>query len=108
MLVHQYFNTDQNLSIYLWENRVEYVGQRYPMCQDGALSQLVIIAGYQSYQEAVGDNFRKLDVSEYETSNTSMNWWENSSDYCERLQKEEVAMTALSTFGGYKGVRAVL
>lgn len=89
-----HLNWDQNLS--LEGGLVVYTGQRCPLGQDGSLGTLAVIAGYgklsgcpyAEYDEfrlakfsGRNDEFRKLKVLVYETSDRRLKWHETLDHY---------------------------
>lgn len=70
------FNPDQSLS--LEEDKLTYVGQRYPLVYDGALSVF-----HAACVPGTG-GLTQLEVLEYETSEPAMEWYETLEDVLKR------------------------
>lgn len=90
------WNANQHLE--LKGNRVIYKGERHPLCQDGGLLVLAYIAGYvgdmpaeevlwgtgKEAYEAIRDNFERLELVSYETSDRRLKWFEVLSSYLDK------------------------
>lgn len=89
---------NQNQWLELKGNRVSYKGERHPLCRDGGLLVLAYIAGYagdmpveevlwgtrKEVYEAIRDNFERLELVSYETSDRRLKWFEVLSSYLDK------------------------
>lgn len=84
------FNSGQKLD--LQGKRIVYEGQRCSLAQDGGIEVLWTIAGYLSFTEAVLDNWSRLKMVLYQTSDHRFFWYETLGSYiCKRATIKEVA-----------------
>ena len=96
------FSFNKNQFLQLLDNRViRYIGQRYPLVQDGGLQTLTKIAGFndpfpeydtpKSLQKEWTQKrlkaIQSLQVTDYQTSDKNLSWWETTEDKAIRLLK---------------------
>jgi hypothetical protein len=75
-------------------------GERCPLVQDGALSTIAKIAGYASEKEAHSDEWAKLEVHSYKTSDQRLSWYETLSSYIYRAASLEEMLSYMEKHPG--------
>lgn len=87
-------------SVDLVGGRLVVEGERCPLVQDGALSTVAKIAGYASDKEAHSDEWAKLEVHSYKTSDQRLSWYETLSSYIYRAASLEEMLSYMEKHPG--------
>lgn len=87
-------------SVDLVGGRLVVEGERCPLVQDGALSTVAKIAGYASEKEAHSDEWAKLEVHSYKTSDRRLRWYETLSAYIYRAASLEEMLSYMEKHPG--------